>query len=105
MDKIKIFLLELGNLEVFTVQDSFDYFAKVPHDAKEVFWCRKDVGYVYGPFATIYEACQHYTLTQKRNAEIKTEGKIVYVDFGRKRKVPVEMPTEIDNITEEPKND
>lgn len=105
MDKVKIYLLELGNLEVFTVQDSFAYFQKLPHDNKEVFWCRKDVGYVYGPFPSIYEACQHYALTQQRQKEIKPQGKIIYVDFIKRQKVPIELTEEMTNLNKEIKND
>lgn len=80
-----ITIIDLGRAVVFHYQTENEFYAKVPY--KEVYWKRKDVSLVYGPFDSVHDATNHFTkmLLSERNNSWYGSSNVLPVDFKNKR--------------------
>jgi len=83
MKKQKIIVFELGHLEVFCYQTIEEWSQGKPAEA--VYWQKKGEPQVYGPFASIYQAVNHYSDFIAKNKEPIPDN-LIFVDFKAKKR-------------------
>ena len=82
---IPIRLLEIEDLIVYHLQSNNEFMRQDP--PKQVYWTNKARTEAFGPFLSIYKACEHYSwLTEQRKIE-KSGNKTIRVDFVKKKRL------------------
>jgi hypothetical protein len=82
-DKQAYVQLELGTLQIYSVQTREELQKNIPY--KELFWRDKKSPYeIFGPFPSIYHACNHYEWLK---AQPKIKDNVVRIDFRTKKRI------------------
>jgi len=79
-----IILLELGGIQLYHFQTLEEFNSKKPYT--EVFWRELGGDKAFGPFQSLFQACQHSTWYKSQEKINKDLDKVIQVDFKAKRR-------------------
>lgn len=79
-----VILLELGGIQVYHFQTQDEFNSKRPYT--EVFWRELGGDKAFGPFNSVFQACQHSNWYKYQEKASKDNSKIIQVDFKGKRR-------------------
>jgi hypothetical protein len=80
---LPVVLLTIGELTVYHLQTNEEFIRNDP--PKGIYWQNKS-GYAFGPFTSIYKACDHYSYFIEQQKIEKSGNKMIHVDFIKKKR-------------------
>jgi len=85
MTHFPVILLELGGIQIYHFQTKEEFNSNKPYT--DVYWRELGGKEAYGPFQSLFQACQHSNWVKKQQKIDKESAKLIKVDFRSKKRI------------------